>query len=63
VADVAGRPHWGKMHTLGTERLRTLYPRYDEFRQVRAEVDPEARFGNAYLTQVLGDPQLPADFP
>jgi FAD/FMN-containing dehydrogenase len=24
-----------------------LYPRYDEFRRVRAEVDPEARFGNA----------------
>jgi len=63
VASVAGRPHWGKMHTLGTGRLRALYPRYDEFRRVRAEVDPEARFGNAYLTQVLGDPRLPADFP
>jgi L-gulono-1,4-lactone dehydrogenase len=63
VADVAGRPHWGKMHTLGTGRLRALYPRYDEFRRVRAEVDPEARFGNAYLTQVLGDPLRPADSP
>jgi FAD/FMN-containing dehydrogenase len=63
VAGVAGRPHWGKVHTLGTERLRALYPRYDEFRRVRAEVDPEARFGNAYLTQVLGDPRRPADFP
>jgi len=63
VAGVGGRPHWGKMHTLGTERLRALYPRYDEFRRVRAEVDPEARFGNAYLTQVLGAPRLPADFP
>jgi FAD-linked oxidoreductase len=61
VADVAGRPHWGKMHTLGTGRLRALYPRYDEFRRVRAEVDPQARFGNAYLTQVLGDPLRPAD--
>jgi L-gulono-1,4-lactone dehydrogenase len=63
VADVAGRPHWGKMHTLGTGRLRALYPRYDEFRRIRAEVDPEARFGNAYLTQVLGDPLRPADPP
>jgi FAD/FMN-containing dehydrogenase len=63
VADVEGRPHWGKMHTLGSGRLRALYPRYDEFRRVRVEVDPEARFGNAYLTQVLGDPRLPADFP
>ncbi len=56
AASVAGRPHWGKMHSLGSGRLRALYPRYDEFRRVRAEVDPEARFGNAYLTQVLGDP-------
>ena len=55
VAEVAGRPHWGKLHSLDAERLRPLYPRYDEFRRVRTEVDPEARFGNSYLTQVLGD--------
>jgi FAD-linked oxidoreductase len=56
AASVAGRPHWGKLHSLDTGRLRALYPRYDEFRQVRADVDPDARFGNAYLTQVLGHP-------
>ena len=55
VAEVAGRPHWGKLHSLDAGRLRPLYPRFDEFRRVRAEVDPEARFGNSYLTQVLGD--------
>jgi L-gulono-1,4-lactone dehydrogenase len=55
VAEVAGRPHWGKLHSLDVERLRPLYPRYDEFRRVRAEVDPEARFGNSYLTRVLGN--------
>ena len=55
VAEVAGRPHWGKLHSLDAARLRPLYPRFDEFRRVRAEVDPEARFGNAYLTRVLGD--------
>ena len=55
VAEVAGRPHWGKLHSLDARRLRPLYPRFDEFRRVRAEVDPEARFGNAYLTRVLGE--------
>ena len=55
VAEVAGLPHWGKLHSLDAERLRPLYPRYDEFRRVRAEVDPEDRFGNSYLTRVLGD--------
>ncbi len=54
VADVAGRPHWGKIHSLDAERLRPLYPFSDEFRRVRAEVDPEGRFGNSYLTRVLG---------
>jgi L-gulono-1,4-lactone dehydrogenase len=57
VAEVAGRPHWGKMHSLDAPRLRTLYPRFDEFRKVRAEADPESRFGNSYLNRVFG----PAD--
>jgi L-gulono-1,4-lactone dehydrogenase len=56
VADVAGRPHWGKLHSLDAERLRPLYPRFDDFRRVRADVDPEARFGNSYLARVLGQP-------
>ncbi len=55
VAEVAGRPHWGKLHSLDAGRLRPLYPRFDDFRRVRAEVDPEGRFGNPYLTRVLGD--------
>jgi FAD/FMN-containing dehydrogenase len=59
VADVAGRPHWGKLHSLDAGRLRALYPRYDDFRRVRAEVDPEARFANPYLARILGDPGAP----
>ena len=54
VAEVAGRPHWGKMHSLDAPRLRALYPRFDEFRKVRAETDPESRFGNLYLNRVFG---------
>jgi FAD-linked oxidoreductase len=54
VAPVAGRPHWGKLHSLDAGRLGPLYPRFEDFRRVRAEVDPEARFGNAYLGRVLG---------
>lgn len=50
-----GRPHWGKMHTLDAEYLRGVYPRFDDFRAVRDEADPQRRFTNAYLRQVLGD--------
>jgi L-gulono-1,4-lactone dehydrogenase len=54
VAGVGGRPHWGKMHSLDAGGLRPLYPRFDDFRRVRAQVDPEGRFGNAYLGRVFG---------
>ncbi len=49
-----GRPHWGKMHTRSAEYLRQAYPRHVDFVALRDELDPERRFGNAYLAQVLG---------
>jgi L-gulono-1,4-lactone dehydrogenase len=49
-----GRPHWGKMHALDAGRLAARYPRFADFQRVRDEVDPERRFANPYLDQVLG---------
>jgi L-gulono-1,4-lactone dehydrogenase len=49
-----GRPHWGKMHTRDAGYLRGAYPRFGDFAALRDKLDPERRFGNAYLTQVLG---------
>jgi len=49
-----GRPHWGKMHTLGADYFRTVYPRFDDFVAVRDRLDPERKFTNPYLQQVLG---------
>jgi L-gulono-1,4-lactone dehydrogenase len=54
TAAVGGRPHWGKMHTLDANRLSELYPRFADFRRVRDETDPDRRFANPYLEQVLG---------
>jgi L-gulono-1,4-lactone dehydrogenase len=54
VAEHAGRPHWGKLHTLDASRLRPLYPRFDDFLAVRRRLDPTGVFRNAYLDQVLG---------
>ena len=51
---VGGRPHWGKMHTLGAGRLGTLYPKFADFLRVRDQADPDRRFANPYLEQVLG---------
>ncbi|MEG9227110.1 D-arabinono-1,4-lactone oxidase [Aeromicrobium sp. Sec7.5] len=49
-----GRPHWGKMHTLGTSYLQGRYSRFEDFLAVRDELDPRRRFTNSYLDQVLG---------
>jgi FAD-linked oxidoreductase len=54
TAEVGGRPHWGKMHSLSAAGLRRLYPRFDDFLAVRAAVDPEGRFANSYLNRVFG---------
>jgi FAD-linked oxidoreductase len=54
AAEVGGRPHWGKLHSLDAVRLGELYPRFEDFLRVRAEVDPEGRFANPYLGRVLG---------
>ncbi len=51
---VGGRPHWGKMHTRDAGYLSGVYPRFDDFVALRDKLDPDRRFGNAYLRQVLG---------
>jgi FAD-linked oxidoreductase len=51
----AGRPHWGKVHTLGARELRAAYPRFDEFLAARDRLDPDRVFRNPYLRRVLGD--------
>jgi FAD-linked oxidoreductase len=50
-----GRPHWGKMHTRDAEYLRSAYPRFEEFAELRQRLDPERLFRNDYLRRVLGD--------
>jgi FAD-linked oxidoreductase len=45
----AGRPHWGKKHKAGPAYLRRLYPHWDDFRRIRAELDPAGRFLNPHL--------------
>ena len=45
-----GRPHWAKAHPLrGAAALRALYPRFDAFVRVLADVDPAGRFRNEYV--------------
>lgn len=49
-----GRPHWGKMHTLTHTELSGLYPRFDDFVNMRGQLDPRGTFANFYTNQVFG---------
>ena len=53
MTSYGGRPHWGSS-TLAASDLAVQYPRYAEVVAVRDEVDPDRRFANDYLRQVLG---------
>lgn len=47
-------PHWGKMHTLTAKELSQRYPRWREFLDIRAELDPRGVMLNDHLRSVLG---------
>ena len=49
-----GRPHWGKLHTMKADDFVTMYPRWDEFCRLRAELDPQAKMLNPYLKAIFG---------
>jgi L-gulonolactone oxidase len=51
---LGGRPHWGKRHFQTAATLRERYPEWDRFAAVRARLDPDGRFANAYVRRVLG---------
>jgi L-gulonolactone oxidase len=48
------RPHWGKIHHREAAELATLYPKFDEFIQLRNTLDPQRTFANRYTERVFG---------
>jgi L-gulonolactone oxidase len=56
MTDLGGRPHWGKRHFQDAASLSKMYPEWARFASVRARLDPEGRFTNAYVERVLGRP-------
>ncbi len=48
-----GRPHWGKVHSLGARELSELYPKFKDFQALRAELDPEGRLLNDHLRKLF----------
>jgi FAD-linked oxidoreductase len=50
-----GRPHWGKWHSLRDRQLAPLYPRWEEFKRLRRELDPRGRMLNPHLRSLFGE--------
>ena len=53
VRTAAGRTG-AKLHFQTAETLAPRYPQWDAFQKVRARLDPQGIFTNAYLDRVLG---------
>lgn len=51
---LGGRPHWGKLHTLGAAELAPRYPRWHDFQVARAELDPTGVFTTPAIARLLG---------
>jgi FAD-linked oxidoreductase len=51
---IGGRPHWGKMNTLEASVFAQRYPRWRDFLDVRAALDPTGKMLNPYLKKVFG---------
>ncbi|WP_421742289.1 D-arabinono-1,4-lactone oxidase [Cellulomonas sp.] len=49
LAPFDARPHWGKLFLNRGCRLARLYPRWDDFGELAARVDPDQVFGNDWV--------------
>ncbi|WP_037858671.1 FAD-binding protein [Streptomyces sp. NRRL S-340] len=49
------RPHWGKVFTVPAAALRERYPRLADFRALARELDPDGKFTNDFVRDLLTD--------
>jgi L-gulonolactone oxidase len=55
VMKVGGRPHWAKDFRMTPQQMRSLYPRWDRFVEIRGRLDPDRMFMNSSLKRIFGD--------
>lgn len=47
------RPHWAKLFTMPPSRVRSLYERLPDFRELVRRCDPEGKFSNDFLNKFV----------
>jgi xylitol oxidase len=50
---LGARPHWGKLFTVPVGDLPGLYPRFGDFAELAARLDPTGKFRGGYVEEVL----------
>lgn len=48
-----GRPHWGKIHNKTEKEFAGLYPKWEDFKKLRTQLDPKRRFINKHLETIF----------
>ena len=56
MAELGGRPHWGKMFQRTPAELAAMYGGWEDFCDLRAGLDPDGRLVNPFISRVLGIP-------
>lgn len=52
--EYSGRPHWGKWHSQTSAELKLLYPKFNDFLEIRKTYDSEGIFLNDHLKEIFG---------
>lgn len=47
------RPHWAKLNKLKTEDFAQLYPKFNDFNELRNQIDPQGKLLNDYLKGIF----------
>ena len=50
-----GRPHWGKEFTVGTDYLKSVYPKWVEFKNLKERLDPQDKFSNRLTDSLFNE--------
>lgn len=50
---LGAHPHWGKLFTVPVADLPGLYPRFEDFAELAARLDPTGKFRGGYVEELL----------
>jgi xylitol oxidase len=53
LSSLSARPHWGKVFTMDPSTIRSRYDRFADFVELVKEYDPDGKFRNAWLDDLL----------